>query len=109
MIVPILKEQLNSLPEPTAQQLEDQWTATVNSGSGLLSLGFTTKPCQSKMGSLDLFDDSDDEILDMDEEETMNAPLQLITKDIAMKVQSDLLRDNLPAVQLVPYKYMSYD
>ena len=56
--------------------------------------------------ALDFMDE--DDILDMNEEELMSEPLTLITRDVAMKVQSNLLRENKPAVHLQPYKYNNF-
>ena len=50
----------------------------------------------------------EDDICDMNEDELMGAPLTLITRDVAMRVESTLLRENKPAVQLKPYKFNNY-
>ena len=56
--------------------------------------------------ALDFMDE--DDILDMNEDELMSEPLTLVTRDVAMKVQSNLLRENKPAVHLQPYKYNNF-
>ena len=49
--------------------------------------------------------DEDDDDFDFDESSLMNEPLQLITNNRGMKVDSGLLRQKMPAVILDSYKY----
>ena len=57
--------------------------------------------------AINLLDDDDES--EIDENELLNEPLKLITRGVELKVQSVLLRENKPAVCLVPYKFKSYD
>ena len=71
---------------------------------------FSTHPQPTTLGLvLNNCDDSEDDILDMDDTNTLKEPLSLVTRNLAMQVQSQLLRENKPAVLLLPYKYISCD
>ena len=107
-IKPVMPQDSNiSLLDINMQETEDD-RQTIESGKQNCQIQLAVKPSNHGLqNALDLFDD--DDMTEIDEEELMQEPLNLITGDIAMKVQSELLRENRPAVLLQPYKFQSYD